>query len=177
MRAPLVIALGLAAAGCKTDRDEPRPANTATPSRPAPTPRRPSPPPSTTPAEPPPAEDQGFDRERLEEIAPELPGATALSPLVLVEERERAHQTFCVPGTDAAAAAQSIAAALERSGWTDVASRGTADRAAASATQGNIQISITVGGRDAACAGQVATARYTSDTIVIPPLDEGERIR
>ncbi len=174
MRAALAIALATVAS-CKTDREAP-PASSGRPSSTSPaTPSKPTP---TTPSTPPPTADDGaFDLERLETIEPTFDGATPLAPLALVPEREQARQSWCFAGADAAAIAESIARTLERTGYARVSSRGTAERAGASGTQGNVQLSIIVGGTDARCQGRVAHAQYTTDTVVIPPLEEGERIR
>ena len=106
---------------------------------------------------------------------PTFRSATPLAPIKIVDER--AHQSWCVPGTDALAIASDLATALQAAGWLQVSTRGTADRAATSGDADGVTLAITVGGRDAACTGLVATGVYTTQTITVPPVADGERLR
>ncbi len=156
-----VIATTIAVSGgCKTDDAKPAP---KPPTQPAP----------KAPASPPPARAELVDTVLLRE--PTFVGATPLAKLKVIDER--AHQSWCVPGSDALAIATNLATSLEAAGWQQIKTRGTSDRAATSGDADGVTLSITVGGRDATCTGLVATGVYTTQTIIVPPLEDGERIR
>jgi hypothetical protein len=162
MRRALVVAVIASSFGCKTDdaRRAP-PAPSPAPSVPAPKP-----------------EARGHELiDTLLLNEPKFANATALAPLKVVEEREQAVQSWCVSGSDAQVIAAAMASTLTKAGWGDVSSRGAADRAVVGATVDDVSVSITVGGRDATCTGLVATAHYTTSTLIIPPVEDGERIR
>jgi len=148
--------------GCKTDDAKP----TAKP--PAPPAAKASP----APAQP------ATHAELLDTVLlrePTFRSATPLAALKIVDER--AHQSWCVPGSDALAIASDLATSLQAAGWLQVTTRGTSDRAATSGDADGVTLAITVGGRDATCSGLVATGVYTTQTIIVPPLADGERIR
>lgn len=156
-----VIATSMAVSGsCKTDDAKPAP-------------KPPSSPPAARTAPPPPVHAELVDTVLLRE--PTFAGATPLAKLKVVDER--AHQSWCVPGTDALAIATNLATALEAAGWQQITTRGTTERAATSGDADGVTLAITVGGRDAGCTGLVATGVYTTQTIIVPPLEDGERIR
>jgi len=162
------IAVIASVASCKTDDARPTP----------PAPARPPRPPAPVASPPDEPRESLVDAILLAE--PQFANATELAPLRLVEGREQAFQTWCMEGSDARQIAQDMATTLTAAGWGDVVVLGTPERAGASAsfgTEGRYQISISVGGRDARCAGRVAIAQYTSSTLTIPPLADGERIR
>jgi hypothetical protein len=163
------LAVGIAALiACKTD-DAKRPPTTSAPPAPTETPPAPAPVPAPGPAPMP------LDLAKARALEPRFEGATPLAPLRM-HQRDQARQSWCIAGTDAEAIARGVAQQLTADGWDDVSSRGTAARAGASAAQGDVRISITIGGRDAACAGLVATAHYTGATLTLPALEAGERI-
>lgn len=161
MRRALVIAV-IASVGCKAD-DAKRP-----PPAPRPAPLVPAPKPEARGHE-------LVDTLLLNE--PRFANATTLAPLKVIEEREQAVQSWCMIGTDAQAIATTMSASLTKSGWADVSVRGTPERAAIAGTVDDVSVSITVGGRDATCTGIVATAHYTTSTVIIPPVEDGERVR
>jgi hypothetical protein len=166
MQRVLVIAAIASSAACKTDdakRAAPRPAPAA--------PGAPAPAPGPGPAR----GHELIDMLLLHE--PMFADAAPLAPLKVIEERERAQQSWCMSGTDAQAIANVMASTLTSAGWGDIRVRGTSERAAVSGTVEDISISITVGGRDATCTGLVATAHYSTSTVIIPPVDDGERVR
>jgi hypothetical protein len=113
----------------------------------------------------------------VQRLEPRLANATPLAPLKLVAEREQARQSWCMTGTDAQALAAEVAKTLTAAGWDNVITRGTPERAGTAAIQDGVRLAITIGGRDASCPGLVATGLYTTSTVIIPPLEEGERVR
>ncbi|MDB4961637.1 MAG: hypothetical protein JWP01_1636 [Myxococcales bacterium] len=121
--------------------------------------------------------DDVFDLAAVQRLEPTLPSSTPLAPLKLVAEREQARQSWCMTGSDARTLADEVARGLTAAGWNEVAVLGTSERAGASAIQDGVRLSITIGGRDATCAGLVATGLYTTSTVIIPPLEDGERVR
>ena len=166
MRRMLVVAVIASIVGCKTeDAKQAPPAPRPAPSVPAP---RPAPKPAA------------HGRELIDTLLlnePRFASATPLAPLKVIKEREQAHQSWCMPGTDALAIAVTMAASLKAAGWAEVTSRGTPGRAVIGGTVDDVSISLTIGGKDATCTGLVATAHYTTSTVIIPPIDDGERIR
>ena len=163
-------ALGVVGTGCKTDDAKPTP-RVKEPSQP-----RPAIPPAGDGGDgdaPPPA--RPLDLARVQELEPSFDGATVLSP-ARMHQADQARQTWCMAGDDARALATAIADELSATGWTDVASRGTAERAAAAGTRDGIRISISVGGRDTTCPGLVASAVYAGPNVTLPVLAPGERI-
>ena len=161
MRA-LVIAVIASGIGCKTDDAKPAPPEGT---------RRPPPPAPARAA----AVHELVDTLLLNE--PQFASATPLAPLKVIEEREQAHQSWCITGSDAMAIATMMATSLKAAGWAEVSSRGTPDRAVIAGTVDDVSLSIAVGGRDATCTGLVATAHYTTSTVIIPPVPDGERVR
>lgn len=161
----LVVVLG----ACKTDDAKPTP-RANVPAQPQP--RSPAPDAGARAARP----DAPLDLARVEELAPRLEGATVMSP-ARMHQADQARQVWCVAGSDAAAIAHEIARELTASGWSEVSTRGTSERAGAAGTQDGVRISITVGGRDASCPGLVASAVYAGASVTLPTLAPGERIR
>ena len=162
MRRVLVVAVIASSIGCKTEDAKQAP----------PAPSVPAPPPAPKPA--------ANGRELIDTLLlnePRFANATSLAPLKVIEEREQAQQSWCMSGTDALAIATTMAASLKAAGWGEVSSRGTPDRAVIGGTVDDVSISLTVGGRDATCTGLVATAHYTTSTVIIPPIEDGEHIR
>jgi hypothetical protein len=131
----------------------------------------------SAPAPPAPPAGDAFGLEAVQRLAPTLAHSTPLAPLKLVADREQARQSWCMAGTDARAIAEQVATTLTASGWDEVVTRGAPDRAGTAAMQDGVRLSITIGGRDATCAGLVATGLYTTSTVIIPPLEDGERVR
>lgn len=151
---------------CKTD-DAPRPSSPA----PAPAPALRAP--LAAPADA--QEPRPLALAQLRALAPTLPGAPELRPLRLAPSG-LASQSWCMPGRDAAAAAASLARALGVAGWTELTTRGDPARAAVGASYDEVRLSITVGGADERCAGVVATATYAGAQLVVPPIEDGERL-
>lgn len=158
-------------ASCKTDD--------AKPTRTAPPRSEPSAPPRPAPAAAAAASDAAvaptFSLAQLQQLAPRFEGGRELVALRMAPSGQ-ARQTWCMPGADAAAIARAMAAELTAAGWTDARSRGSAERAGASATIDSVHVTISVGGRDASCSGMLAIASYSGEDVVLPPVEPGERI-
>jgi hypothetical protein len=166
-----VIAVAVATSGgCKTDDPKPRPKPAETAVRSAAPAQHPR-----SPAAPRAAEKLGVDRVLV--VEPRFEGAKPLSALRIQEQFDQARASYCMPGTDPAAIAKQMAAALARDGWDSVSSRGDALRAAVSGTNDDLRITISIGGKDATCTGLVANVLYSGTHATIPELAPGERIR
>lgn len=165
MRCVLVIVVIASSVGCKTDDAKPTPP--AVVQRPA-------------PSEPSgPAQRVGLiDLILLKE--PQFANATVLAPLRAFEDRDQAQQSWCMAGSDVLAIAAAMEKAMLAAGWVNPRSRATVDRASLSASLddgGEYAVTISIGGRDKACDGVVASALYHPTTLTIPPVPEGDRVR
>lgn len=162
----LVIVVIASSVGCKTDDAKPTPPAPA--QRPAPRPPEPS---------------GSAQRANLIDLIllkePQFANATVLAPLRAFDDRDQAQQSWCMAGTDVLAIAAAMEKAMLAAGWLNPRSRATADRANISASlddHGLYAVTISIGGRDKACDGVVASALYHPTTITIPPVPEGDRV-
>ena len=162
----LAIAVIASSVGCKTDDAKPPP-----PAVQRPAPRPPEPTGS--------AQRAGLiDTILLRE--PQFANAKVLAPLRAFDDRDQAQQSWCMAGTDVLAITSEMTRAMTAAGWVNPRSRGTVDRGSISASlddQGIYAVTISIGGRDQACDGVVASALYHPTTITIPPVPDGDRVR
>ncbi len=111
---------------------------------------------------------------------PRFANAKVLAPLRAFDDRDQAQQSWCMAGTEILAITSEMTNAMITAGWVNARSRGTVDRASISASlddHGIYAVTISIGGRDQACDGVVASALYHPTTITIPPVPEGDRVR
>ncbi len=166
MRRVLVIAVIASTGGCKTDDAKPTPPAAV---------QRPAPPPQATGS----AQRAGLIALILLK-EPRFANAKVLAPLRAFDDRDQAQQSWCIAGADVLAITSEVTKAMIAAGWVNPRSRGTVDRASISASlddQGVYAVTISIGGRDQACDGVVASALYHPTTITIPPVPDGDRVR
>lgn len=152
MRASLlVLVASIGVGGCKVDKPDPaqQPA--------AQTPRAPGAP------------------APVEDLQPELPSAKQLS--VRTRSDEQITTVWCMDTHAGRDAVVQVADTLRTGGWTDVTTRGAADRFGVAATKGDVRLSATIGGRDEACTGTlvITTLARLGAPLHIPPTEDRVR--
>ena len=108
----------------------------------------------------------------VEELQPELPGAKQLQ--VRTKSDSQMTAIWCMDTSEGRDAVVKVADALRADGWTDVSTRGAADRFGVAANKGDVRFSGTIGGRDQACSGTlvITTLARLAAPIKIPPTTE-----
>jgi len=108
----------------------------------------------------------------VEALQPELPGAKQLQ--VRTKSDTQITAIWCMDTTQGRDAVVKVADALRADGWTDVSTRGAADRFGVAANKGDVRFSGTIGGRDQACTGTlvITTLARLGAPIKIPPTTE-----
>jgi len=150
VRAALLVVV--ACVGCKVDKPDqqqkkPTPAQPRAPGAPAP----------------------------VEELQPELPDAKQLS--VRTKSDTQITSVWCMSTGAGREAVVRVADTLRNGGWTDVTTRGAADRFGVAATKGDVRISATIGGRDEACSGTlvITTLARLAAPLQIPATEDRVR--
>jgi hypothetical protein len=165
----LACAAMFACTACKTDEAKPAPKPAGS--------SRVAPPPPTVAADAQPGSAAAATRTTgpVDEAQPAIEGATQLQ--VRTKTDNQVTSIWCVDVTKGRDAVVRVADALRREGWTDVSTRGAAERFGVSAKRGDLHLSATVGGRDEACTGTlvISTIARLGDALVIPPTTEPVR--
>jgi hypothetical protein len=111
----------------------------------------------------------------VEELQPELPNAKQLS--VRTKTDAQITSIWCMDTAAGRDAVVQVADTLRTGGWTDVTTRGSADRFGVAATKGDVRLSATVGGRDEACTGTlvITTLARLAAPLHVPPTEDRVR--
>jgi hypothetical protein len=118
------------------------------------------------------ASGSGSPAQPVEALQPELPGAKQLQ--VRTKSDTQLTAIWCMDTAEGRDAVVKVADTLRADGWTDVSTRGAADRFGVAANKGDVRFSGTIGGRDQACTGTlvITTLARLAAPIKIPPTTE-----
>ena len=108
----------------------------------------------------------------VEALQPELPNAKQLQ--VRTKSDHQITSIWCVDTSQGRDAVVQVADKLRADGWSDVSTRGSADRFGVAGNKGDVRLSATIGGRDQGCTGTlvIMTLVRLSEPVKIPPATE-----